>query len=257
MTPDEHPAQTSPSPRFVDGYFPPQPLPIAMAADNDERVNQLIQQLEADRRVFGKLLETLSEALQSQPDRLNSRPTNPSLEKDAAPSPLPWSSSAQAIPAPPKRRATSLTSHSAQSSHILEHLPQLRQPKDSIYTENSSDSEDDESFFAQEALPSRDFSETDLIEHLKTHSFDVYSKFILQDLLRNIDLLSVGIFVKDRHHQTDANHQHADIYTVGSDGAPVRLIRPHSDEGPLASWEALKSVNKDASRKQAVGRIVM
>ena len=253
MTPDERPPLTSrtPSPRFVDGYFPPQPS-FQMAVENDDRVHQLIQQLEADRRIFGKLLETLSEALQSQPDRLNPRQTDTSLPSDAAPSPLPWSSVAQPGP---KRRTTSLTSHSAPSSHVLEQHAHLRQPKDSIYT--SSDSEDDESFFAQETLPPRDFSETDLIEHLTTHPWDVYSKYILQDLLRNIDLLSVGIFVKDRHQQTDANHQHADVYHIGQDGAPVRLARGDSDEGPLASWEALKSINSVASRKQAVGRIVI
>ncbi|KAJ9614009.1 hypothetical protein H2200_002145 [Cladophialophora chaetospira] len=232
-------------------------MAAAATVDNDDRVLQLIQQLEADRKIFGKLLETLSEALQSQPDRLNPRQTSTSLESDAVPSPLPGSSTAQTIPAP-KRRTTSLTSHSAQSSHILEQLPQLRQPKDSIYTgDSSSDSDDEEAFFAQDTLPPRDFSETDIIEHLKSHQWDIYSKYILGDLLRNIDLLSVGIFVKDRHHQSDANHQHADIYHVGTDGAPVRLARGDSDEGPLASWEALKSVNSNASRKQAVGRIVI
>ncbi len=258
MTPDERPPLTSrtPSPRFVDGYFPPQPS-FQMAVDNDDRVLQLIQQLEADRKVFTKLLDTLSEAVQSQPDRLNPQQANTSPPYDEAPSPVPWSSVVPSASAP-KRRTTSLTSHSAPSSHILEQHPHLRQPKDSIYTgDGSSDSEDDESFFAQETLPPRDFSETDLIEHLKTHPWDIYSKYILQDLLRNIELLSVGIFVKDRHHQTDANHQHAELYHIGMDGAPVRLARGDSDEGPLASWEALKSINSIASRKQAVGRIVI
>ena len=255
MAPDEQSLPSRPpSPRFVDGYFPQQPSD-QMAVENDDRIAQLVQQLEADRRVFEKLFDTLSQALQVQPNGGNRR---------QVPENIPQTSSASAVPGvdtppkpqQPKRRTTSLTS--APSSHILEIQHQARQPKDSIYTgDGSSDSEDDESFFAQETLAPRDTSETDLIEHLRTHPWDIYSKFILQDLLRNIELLSAGIFVKDRHHQTDANHQHADVYHVGTDGAPIRLSRGDSDEGPLASWEALKSVNVDLSRKQAVGRIII
>ncbi|EXJ54439.1 hypothetical protein A1O7_09778 [Cladophialophora yegresii CBS 114405] len=245
-----------PPPLFVDGYFPRQPCP-PMAADNDDRVDQLIHQLEADRKVFDKLIDTLSQALKSQPDRNDPRHTETSLPSAASTSSLLGSDVARQ-PQQPKRRTTSLTSHSVLSRHVLEQHSHSHQPKDSIYTgDGSSDSDDDESFFAQETLPPQDFSESDLIEHLKIHSWDIYSKYILQDLLRNIDLLSVGIFVKDRHHQTDANHQHADIYHVGTDGAPVRLSRGDSDEGPLASWEALKSINSNASRKQAVGRIII
>jgi hypothetical protein len=228
-----------------------------MAADTDERVLQLIQQLEADRKVFDKLFDTLSQAFNSQPERIDPRHADTFIPAAASTSSLASPDIARR-PQQPKRRTTSLTSHSAPSSHILEQHSQSRQPKDSIYTgDGSSDSDDDESFFAQDTLPPQDFSESDLIEHLKTHQWDIYSKYILQDLLQNINLLSVGIFVKDRHHQTDANHQHADIYHVGTDGAPVRLSRGDSDEGPLASWEALKSINSNASRKQAVGRIII
>jgi hypothetical protein len=113
---------------------------------------------------------------------------------------------------------------------------QTHPAKDSIFSgDASSDSEDDESFFAQETLPARDYSESDLIEHLKTHEWDVYNKYILQDLLRNLSLLENGIFLKDRHHQTDANHQHADIYHVSKDGAPLRSTRGDSEEGPSQS----------------------
>ena len=251
---DNHlpPLSKSPSPDFVHGYFPRQPSP-EMAVVNDDRVLQLISQLEADRRVFEKLFDTLGQALRSQPDGLSSRQSNPSAPVTPSASASPGVDLAQR-PTQPKKRTTSLLS--APSSHILEQ--NVRQPRGSIYTgDGSSDSDEDESFFAHDLLPPCDFSETDLIEHLKTHPWDIYSKFILQDLLRNIDLLSVGIFVKDRHHQTDANHQHADIYHIGIDGAPVRLARGDSDEGPLASWEALKSVNVDLSRKQAVGRIII
>ncbi|OCT48370.1 Mg2+ transporter protein CorA-like/Zinc transport protein ZntB [Cladophialophora carrionii] len=249
------PSPQSP-PRFVDGYFPQQLSP-SMATDSDDRVLQLIQQLEADRKVFDKLIDALSQALKSPPDRNDPRPTETSLPSAASTSSLPVSDVARQ-PQQPKRRTTSLTSHSALSRHVLEQHNHSRPPKDSIYTgDGSSDSDDDESFFAQETLPPQDFSESDLIEHLQTHTWDKYSQYILQDLLQNIDLLSVGIFVKDRHHQTDANHQHADIYHVGTDGAPVRLSRGDSDEGPLASWEALKSINSNASRRQAVGRIII
>ncbi|KIW93125.1 uncharacterized protein Z519_05730 [Cladophialophora bantiana CBS 173.52] len=263
MTPEEPSfPSTASSPRFVDGYFPQQPPP-QMAVDNDT-ILKLIHQLEADRQAylatFERVHETLIQALHPPPDRpalANPRQTPTSIPLASSPISLPLSEVAQ-TPTVSKRRLTLDSHHSNPSSHVLEHHHHLRHPKDSIYTgDGSSDSEDDESYFAQEPLPPTDFSENDLIEHLKRHPWDIYSKYILQDLLRNIDLLSNGIFLKDRHHQTDANHQHADIYHVSSDGAPLRFSRGDSDEGPLAAWEALKSTNSDKSRKQAVGRIIV
>ncbi|OAP54629.1 hypothetical protein AYL99_11077 [Fonsecaea erecta] len=261
MTPEPSDPSLPPSPRFVDGYFPPQPPP-EMAVDNDT-ILRLIQQLQADREAylstFERVHETLTQALHPQPSRFIASPRQiiPSIPLASSPTSLPSSEVGQAA-AVSKRRPSLVSHHSNPSSHVLEQHNTVRQPKESIYTgDDSSDSEDDESFFAQELLPPRDFSESDLIEHLKTYSWDIYSKYILQDLLRNIDLLSNGIFLKDRHHQTDANHQHADIYHVGTDGSPLRHSRGDSDEGPLAAWEALKNTNNDKSRKQAVGRIVV
>ncbi|KIW76671.1 hypothetical protein Z517_09115 [Fonsecaea pedrosoi CBS 271.37] len=262
MTPEPSSPSAPPSPRFVDGYFPPQPPP-QMAVDTDS-VLRLIQQLEVDREAylstFERVHETLVQALSQQPARplTSPRQTITSLPLSSSPVSLPTSEVGPQAAAVPKRRFSLNSHHSTPSSHVLEQFHPVRQPKESIYTgDDSSDSDDDESYFAQEPLPPRDFSESDLIEHLKTHSWDIYSKYILQDLLRNMNLLSNGIFLKDRHHQTDANHQHADIYHVGADGSPLRFSRGDSDEGPLAAWEALKSTNWDTSRKQAVGRIIV
>ncbi|EHY60998.1 hypothetical protein HRR83_000753 [Exophiala dermatitidis] len=263
MTPDDawFPESDPPSPRCVDGYFPPQPEP-QMAVDN-ETLLRLIEQLEADRKAylatFEKVHDTLTQALQPQSHvRPGSVPTITTLPLVSSPNashlhaPAQWPS--------PKIAPSTSSRRTATSNYVLEQVHHLNPhvPKESILTgEGSSDSEDDESFFAQETLPPREFTEADLIEHLKTHPWDIYSKYILQDLLRNISLLSNGIFLKDRHHQTDANHQHADIYHVGSDGAPLRFSRGDSDEGPLTTWEALKSTNCDGNRKQAVGRIIV
>lgn len=226
---------------------------------SDDTIVKLIAQLDADRKAylstFERIHETLSQALiaQSNGAALGHAITSRPLVQSPASSPLLASEQASDLPVLPHpipRRTTT-------SSFVLErhHTHQL---KDSIFTgDGSSDSEDDESFFAQETLPSRDFSEADLIEHLKTHPWDIYGKYILQDLLRNMSLLANGIFLKDRHHQTDANHQHADIYHVSTDGAPLRFRRGDSDEGPLATWEALKSTNCDQTKKPAVGRIIV
>lgn len=131
---------------------------------------------------------------------------------------------------------------------------------DSIYDIDASGTDDSASaFYAQDLLPPKDFSEADLIAHLQTHDWDLYSKYILQDCLQNLDLGSDGILSKahgERHHQGDANHEESDIYHVGIDGCPLRLHRGDSEDGPVATWEALKSTNSDDSRKQAVGRIV-
>ncbi|EXJ81599.1 hypothetical protein A1O1_07663 [Capronia coronata CBS 617.96] len=261
MTPDDPLFPSSPpSPCSVDGCFPEQPEP-QMAVDN-ETILRLIEQLEADRTAylatFEKVHETLSQALGSQPSRPASVPTFTTRPLVSPPHGLHLQASGQ-WPSP--RISPSVSSHqTAPSTYILEqeHHPNTPLPKDSILTgDGSSDSEDDESFFVQDTLPPRGFTEDDVIEHLKAHPWDIYSKYLLRDLLRNIGLLSNGIFLKDRHHQTDANHQHADIYHVGADGAPLRFSRGDSDEGPLATWEALKSINCDANRRQAVGRIII
>lgn len=249
-------SEDSPS-RSVDGYFPPQPPPL-MAIDN-EIITQLIQQLEADRKAylstFEKIHETLAQALTSQPDALSEirpgisqRPTVSSFGSLVVTATDPPPSSPKIAPSTISRR-TNPSSRPLDKDDPRNH---------SIWSaDDSSDSEDDESYFAQETLPSKEFTEDDLIQHLMTHDWDKYSMFILQDLLRNINQFGNGIFNKDRQaHQLDASHEHADIYHVGTDGAPLRYSKSGTDDGPLATWEALRSINIDPSRKQAVGRII-
>lgn len=242
---------------FADGYFPRQPLQ-QMAVDN-ETITKLIQQLEADRKAylatFERIHETLAQALTSQPDGLpeirpgiSQRPTVSSFGSLSV-------TAAEQPPSSPKI-TPSTTSRRTNPSHRP--LDKDNPQKDSIWSaDNSSDSDDDESYFAQDTLPSKEFTEDDLIWHLRTHDWDRYSLFILQDLLRNTNQFGNGIFNKDRQeHQVDASHEHADIYHVGMDGAPLRYSRGGTNDGPLATWEALRSINVDKSRKQAVGRII-
>lgn len=249
-------SENSASP-FADGYFPPQPLP-QMAVDN-ETITKLIQQLEADRKAylatFERIHETLAQALTSQPDGLpeirpgiSQRPTVSSFGSLVV-------TAAEQPPSSPKI-TPSTTSRRTNPSHRP--LDKDNPQKESIWSaDNSSDSDDDESYFAQDTLPSKEFTEDDLIRHLMTHDWDKYSFFILQDLLRNPNQFGNGIFNKDRQaHQIDASHEHADIYHVGTDGAPLRYSRGGTNDGPLATWEALRSINVDQSRKQAVGRII-
>ncbi|KAL6241033.1 hypothetical protein RBB50_012128 [Rhinocladiella similis] len=246
---------------------PPSPLSQravpAMVLDPDT-IRLLIQQLEADRRAylstFEKFHETLEQALNGRSvkdDTLSESTLLGSSSKPLVASPKvpPLSSPGRGIEQPTVPQA--LTKSHRAATYILEHS-QSHQTKDSIFTGDlTSDSEDDESLFAQEFLPATDYSEVDLIDHLKSHNWDIYSKYILQDLLRNLSLLENGVFLKDRHHQIDANHQHADIYHVSTDGAPLRYSRGDSEEGPLAVWEALRSTNSDLKRHQAVGRIII
>ncbi|KAK5228883.1 hypothetical protein LTR47_008298 [Exophiala xenobiotica] len=266
MTPSDSPVHSNPpSPRCVDGYFPQEPVP-PMSLDSNSHSNtirDLIRQLEADRRAY---LSTFEKVHQTLHQALNGQPARPDTVSDLALEGIlsqPLVGTPEVLPSPGLKQGTEqpaippLTSSQRTGTYVLERH-QAHPAKDSIFSgDASSDSEDDESFFAQEALPARDYSELDLIEHLKTHEWDVYNKYILQDLLRNLSLLENGIFLKDRHHQTDANHQHADIYHVSKDGAPLRSTRGDSEEGPLAVWEALKSTNSAEGRNQAVGRIIV
>ncbi|KAK4938404.1 hypothetical protein LTR10_021121 [Elasticomyces elasticus] len=265
MEPECPPEEFQPSsPGLLDGYFSQQSVPL-MTLDSGD-ISRLIQQLEADRKAylstFEKVHETLNQALNGQssgPDLTSDTLVGRVLSQPlvASPTTSPLKISERGFGDRPLSSSTG--SHQTRKGTFILERHQTHNLKGSIFTgDGSSDSEDDESFFAQEILPSRDFSEPDLVEHLKTHPWDIYSKYILQDLLRNINLLENGIFLKDRHHHSDANHHHADIYHVSTDGAPLRLSRGDSDDGPLAVWEALKNVNSDGTRDhQAVGRIIV
>lgn len=240
---------------------------LSQIADDDETFNSLIQQLVADRKAYLATVEKIQGSLGQVRQGLHSQPHISSPETTSTLQP-PISSQA-ARPLAEVALAAGLSElpsilNSRQSSpggRDLEQHDHLRHKSSSLDVDGGSDTTDDEEVFAGSPLPTREFSEDDLIAHLRTHEWDRYSKLILQDLLcNNLDSLSNGVFVKaqeETHCQIDANHEHTDIYEVGTDGCPIRVCTSDPEDCVLATWEALKSTNNDSSRKQAVGRIVV
>ncbi|ETN43740.1 uncharacterized protein HMPREF1541_02899 [Cyphellophora europaea CBS 101466] len=218
-----------------------------MALDNDS-IKQLIQQLEADRSAYLSTQNKLQEALvqilqqqQSQPDGLSQphRPRTLSVE-----------SNDDAF-----RRPTSIASRRTNSLG----LDGLSRRVTSLYSaDDSSDSDDESSYYANDPLPSEIHTEDELRQHIRNYAWEQHSRLIFGPLQRSGKLFSPeGLFAPDFDNHNDANHTTADIYEVGDDGAPLKRSRADVSRGDQATWEVLAGVNTDKSRKQAIGRIVI
>ena len=223
-----------------------------MALDNGA-VKELLQKLDTDREAYLASLtgahEILARAL--SPSNITRRSST-----SATRSPVEWTPRAQ-------NRNTSDTG--------LTSLFEASNPaKGSVFTgEESSDSEDDESLFVQETLPSESFSEEDFCDHLKNHTWDKYAQKILEPVLLDKDLQSAPQLFQDDgviqngktsngHNQSgNAPHStHATVYEVGADGAAL-LHRAESQESQ-AIWQSLNSTNADPTKRRlATGKITI
>ena len=132
------------------------------------------------------------------------------------------------------------------------------------FSDDSSDSEEGESFYATEPLPAEDLDEDGLRFHLEDHPFDEYSQFILQDLYESKRYRQKGHLFDtdtvDDEDDHDAQHHDADVYEVDKDGSPRPKVREEvknsGDHSQL--WEVLRHTNTDTAKTQkAVGRIVV
>lgn len=120
--------------------------------------------------------------------------------------------------------------------------------KGSVFTgEESSDTEDDESFFAQDSLPSEHFSDDDLIEHCKTYEWSTHGRLVLGGLADK-KIIPSPLF-------EGSNYNYADVYEIGADGSALLINREDATDGAVAAWEGLRSVNHHDSRRRAVGKI--
>lgn len=224
---------------------------------NREALAQLLQQLENDKNIYlntqAKVHDILIQALSQQNVNRNETTTTPAIVPQAPSVALHRLD--QILPSSPKL-APSLSSRRTGLSTLLD--PDNR-PKDSVYTGDSEDSDDNESFFAQLPLPKQLYTQADLIQHLKDYKFDQYSNLLLCDLIRSPGWLAQDrLFESDKPEDTNStSDHHSDIFDVGGDGAPLRVIKAGAEQGSSTIWEALRSVNADASRRQAVGRITI
>ena len=245
-----------------------------MALDSGD-IKQLIQQLEADRQAYlsshNKLQDVLIRVLGHQrdcgtgPATTDTTPAGSLTPLSQQPSPHVGALTLAGYGVPPAepsghRKAPSISSRKIAPSTVAPRFGITRRKTASIYSaEDTSDSEDGETFFAQNPLPTESFNEDKLRDHIRNHKWNDLSKLILGDLRRSGKLhRRDSIFQPEAIEGThDADHTLGDIYEVGDDGAPLNRSRGDSNNADADAWEVLRSTNIDKSRRQAVGRIVI
>ncbi|KAI4192388.1 MAG: hypothetical protein LQ346_004337 [Caloplaca aetnensis] len=134
--------------------------------------------------------------------------------------------------------------------------------KSSTFSPEDSDSDDNESMFAQEPLPKEDYDEAGLKKHMREYNWTSSGMKIVGSVLKNKQLherstmfpVTLGP-VDDRSHLS-----HYSIFDVGKDGAPLEIRR--ADDKPVsraqAIWNNIKAINADERRsREAVGRITI
>lgn len=212
-----------------------------MALD-DAAVKELLQKLDADREAY---LTNLTKAHEVLARALTAASNNPSPNS-------------QAVPRSPTETSPRIQ---ARNTGLASLLDVDNQQKGSIFTgEESSDSEDDESLFVQDTLPSESFSEDDLRHHLKHHAWDEHAKRVLEPVLQDKDLWTAPkLFQDDGVGQTGnaAESTYATVYEVGADGAAL-LHRAESKELSQSIWQSINSTNADQSKRRlATGKITI
>lgn len=95
------------------------------------------------------------------------------------------------------------------------------------FSDDSSDSDEGESFFAQEPLPEETFHEGGLRDHLDGHHFDIYSEFILQEVLESHRYQKIESIFETDTSDDEGDH---DVYEIDKDGAPRAKIRGDSNK---------------------------
>jgi hypothetical protein len=203
-------------------------------------VQEILKKLDADREAY---LATLTQVHQTLAHVLAQNHTlaEPVETASGSRDEVPTSSSFPALP--------TLNSSVKPSPRPSPEIELGLYKKGAIFTgEESSDSDDDESFFTQDALLAEHFSEDDLIEYLRTYDWSHYGRLVLGDLAdRRIP--PSPLFEK-------SPQSYADIYEIGSDGSALLINQGDALEGDTAAWEGLRSVNHDDSRGKAVGKIM-
>ena len=224
-----------------------------MALDN-EGIKLLIQQLELDRQAYLNSHNKLQEALlavlpdQAEPTAGNVTPTIDAVIR-----------SVERRESSDPHKPTSIISKRTVPTSLFDGPQGQTKGVTSLYSaEDSDDSDEDESFFAQRPLEEQSFDESDLKRHIRFHPWNDHARLILGDFRKHAKKQERSLFqIDSKADQNDANHNHADIYEVDEHGAPLRSKLGESEDGDRSTWEALRQVNKDKQRKQVVGRIVI
>ena len=226
-------------------------------------VATLLQQLGDAQKLVQTTQNSINELLLQNTNQAETR----SPRRSSFPAPSPIDEDGESIKTEetaPKRRRRRESMDSRKTGHSTM-VDGIKQRVTSVdFSDDSSDSDEGESFFAAEPLPSETFYEGGLREYLAGHKFDDYSSLILQSLFDSQRYTHKGCLFEtddsDDDEEGDAQHHDADVYEVDKDGAPRPKIREeakeHGDHQQL--WDVLRHTNTDdKSTQKAVGRIVV
>jgi hypothetical protein len=229
---------------------------MASNLENSEGSQKRINDLEAQIKVLQDSLIEVQRSHQAEPR---------SPRRTSGPHPAPINEDDESIGSRKRRKARrgSMDSRKTGLSTVVDGVSRRAMSVEEN-TDDSSDSDEGESFFANEPLPCEELDEDGLRSHLENHDFDPYSQFILQKVLDSERYAHKGdLFGRDAGHEEedqDAQHHDADVYEVDKDGSPRPKIREESTDSDDHSqlWEVLRHTNADpAATQKAVGRIVV
>jgi hypothetical protein len=220
------------------------PLPLSRALQkapmDNATVQEILKKLDADREAY---LASLTKVHQTLAHVLAQNHSSPD-PAEASPVPRDLRQTSTSSPASPTLIPSTRTNRRGPSS-VLE-LGSYK--KGSVYSgEESSDSDDDESFFTQDPLPPEHFSEDDLIDHFKTYDWSTHARLVLGDLAHR-KIAPSPLFEK-------SSHNYADVYEIGSDGSALLTNRDDAIDGAVAAWDGIRSVNHHNPRRPAMGKI--
>lgn len=217
-----------------------------MASEGND-IQKLTERIDALVLVNERLINVLSQSLPSA--TAGDRQTNPvatSITIHPSPSLPPTKE-------PPSTRGRRDTLNTQVSALDLESFK-----KPSLFTgEESSESEDDESFFVQDTLDPESFNHFELKNHVRNHAWEPCGQLMLDDILGE-GLKDARIVPKEIDTlRENGTYHHTNVYEVGSDGSALSY-KPETQDLSQAIWQSLSNTNTDANRhRKAVGRIVI
>ncbi|OAG02360.1 uncharacterized protein CC84DRAFT_1010104 [Paraphaeosphaeria sporulosa] len=131
-------------------------------------------------------------------------------------------------------------------------------------TLSDTDSEEDESYFVQEELPSKSFDHEHLRAHLQNHNWKEHGREILAPLIKDPGKLSKQphLFHLGPGTPDDRSHySHFQVYDVGPDGATELIETSGSHSTNTMSrateiWHSIRNIG-NSTDKPTVGRITI
>lgn len=113
----------------------------------------------------------------------------------------------------------------------------------SIITGESDESDDDGELYVQTPLPSYNFDEEHLRQHLKSHDFGEHGALLLSSIVENKRLVNPAALFPTYPKDEKWHNSHYSVFDVGSDGAPLsrrEAVRDGTTDIDSAIWQAVQ-----------------